>query len=113
MLLVAANHLAPNPGHLPIGPYGPRIGLHCHGSISALGTSNVFGNGSATTVVNIWQLKTRASNNAGYLVKAHDGSFWYESPIGLNYQRLSAEEWSDIINKDVTITACFNADLAI
>ncbi len=98
---------------LPHGPHVAKGGLHCEGSISALGTSNVEGSGKASTVVNIWKLTTSSSTNAGYLIKAHDGSFWYESPIGMSYQRISQNDWPYIMTKSVTISGCFSSDLKL
>lgn len=98
---------------LPKGMTAPAVGATCRGSKSALGTSNVGRNGPATTVVNIWALSTQDSPKAGFLVKAHDGSFWYESPVGISYQRVSAEAAAVLDGPTVDIAGCFSKDLTL
>src|SRR5579883_3227538 len=85
---VAVGNLSELSGKLPRGPHAAIGGAHCGLSATALGTSNVEGNGLDTTAVNIWIVRDERQHNAavGYIVRARDGRLWYEDPVGFSYQ---------------------------
>lgn len=81
--------------------------------MTALGTANVYGSGARTTAVNIWMIKPQGSSVVlGYLIKAFNGTFWYEPPVpGVGYQQVSVAAMAMIERQHLTIEGCFTGDL--
>ena len=113
--LLAANPPAEPPlvTHLPAGIQAPKVGARCFDSEAALGTSNVQGSGAASTVVNIWAIERPSDSSiVGFVIKAFDGSYWYESPVpGFDYERVDAPRASILILGRLKMVGCFRSDL--
>lgn len=114
--LIGATTLASNltsTSLLPPGTNAPRPGATCGASSTALGTSNVSGSGRATSAVNVWVIqRTSDDATAGYIVKAENGSLWYEPPLrGLNYEPLDEVSIGVLAHQAVRFVGCFTSDL--
>lgn len=113
-LVVASPSMHAFGSRLSPGPTAPAGGLHCRGSLSALGTSNAYGNDQGSTIVNMWAIYRRGGNTAlGWIDKSIDGRLWYEDPVGLSYQDLS--QTADLIshNPAFSFVGCFKHDLRL
>lgn len=96
--------------HLPKGSNVPTVGATCHGS-SALGTSNTYGSGKATTIVNIWEItEPKSGSTLGWLVKSFDGRFWYEDPLHWKYHLINSLDEA-VFAHEFTFVPCFSHDL--
>ena len=96
---------------LPPGMNMPRAGENCAGSLSVLGTSNVQGSGTSTTVVNIWGIHADDNSPRGFLVRSQNGRLWYEDPMGLRYQEITETNAGVFLGNGVHYVGCFQRDL--
>ncbi len=89
----------------------PTVSASCQGSAGALGTGNTFGNGFATSIINIWAIfDARRKLPIGWIEKTADGRLWYEDPVGLNHAITQNDE-PLFLRPDFRFTSCFSKDL--
>lgn len=82
-----------------IRPIPPAVGLHCAGSRSALGTSNIpVSNRAATSVVNIAAFTSRTGRSVasiGWVYKTADGTLWFSSGADASDLSVSRRAFAD------------------
>lgn len=98
------------------GPRAAAAGATCGDATDiALGTSDLGGNGAgsaATTVVNLWTVRTVDGKVEGTIAKTHDGSLWYDPAGGAKFHTLTDRSLKALLDpKQHRITGCFRTDL--
>ncbi len=96
---------------LPAGASIPKAGTTCHGSESALGTSNTIGSGKAASVVNVWVVRVKGTPGIrGYIVRTEDKRLWFEDTMGF-YIHITNDVAVTFLGPDMRYDGCFRTDL--